>query len=250
VTNSLRTSGPTELKVWERIILVVGEGADAGIYDARIEDFINGGILVTNPEFVSGNTLLRQGMVISVQVNRDDAAYQFQSRVHQHGNGSVKHIILTPPKRLQRVQRRMFVRVEVSARVDFALVPENVDWSRWEETLPWQMSRLLDISGGGVALRTAETIAPRTMAVLKIDFFPEAGLPAFVLGRTMRMFARATELYCGLQFILGDQVRDYLSGAALKGLPGCLTGFDPHSQDRLATYLFRKQVELRQKGLI
>jgi hypothetical protein len=248
--NSVRTGSPTELKIWERIRLVVGEGTDAGIYDARIEDFINGGILITNPEFVSGKSLLRQGIVINVQINRDDAAYQFQSRVRQHTNGSAKCVILTPPQRLQRVQRRMFVRIELMARVDYAVIPTEVDWSRWEETLPWQTASLHDISGGGVALKVTESHPTGTVVVLKIDFFPEAGLPEFVLARTQRSFKRSADSYCGMQFVLSDALKDHLSGPLLHRLPRCLANFDQHSQDRLANYLFRKQVEQRQKGLI
>jgi len=92
----------------------------------RIEEIINGGIFITPPEMVSGNTLLRNDLPVIVQIVRDDAAYQFHSRIRVSGSGETRRFILTPPQRMQRVQRRMFARVDVTTRIEYALIQSGM----------------------------------------------------------------------------------------------------------------------------
>lgn len=75
--------GLKPLRVWEKIELLVGDGDSAGHYLARIEDFINGGIVITEPEFLSGNSLMRENADIMVVVCREDAMYQFASTIRK-----------------------------------------------------------------------------------------------------------------------------------------------------------------------
>jgi len=180
---SLRGQQDANLKVWEKLRLVVGEGSQAGIYEARVEDFINGGVVITAPEFIGGHSLLRNGVQVVVQITREDAAYQFDSLVRMLPGDDSKRIILTPPRHLQRIQRRQFARVEYSSRVVVAHIKPDQD-------------------------------------------------------------------FCGLQFVLVHELKDFFPSPDLRRIPGELMRFDSNAQDKLVNFLFHRQIELRQKGLI
>ena len=85
------------LKLWERIELIVGEGDSSGHYWSRVEDFINDGILISEPEFLGGNTLLREKCEVMVVITRTDAAYRFYSRIRTFSNQGGRKLLLRPP---------------------------------------------------------------------------------------------------------------------------------------------------------
>ncbi len=249
-TQTQRSGMREGLKVWERLRIIVGEGSSAGVYTARIEDIINGGIIVDNPEFVTGNTLLRQGVDVLVQCTREDAVYQFHSTVRSQGRGNVKRVILTPPSRMQRVQRRLFARVELSSRVKYAEYHPAFDWNDWRERTPWYDSFLVDISGGGALFRAPEAVADGSLLLVEIELFHKSHLPEVVLCQSRRHARKEQDWLCGVEFILAADLKRHLNEGDIKRMPAELKQFSGRKQDALVTFLFQKQIELRQKGLI
>ena len=153
----LRSGQP--LKVWEPIEIVVGDGSDAGRYRARIEDFINGGIVITAPEYIDGNTLLRHDLHVTVNICRDDAVYQFDSQIKRVVSGNRKTLILTPPRGIRRVQRRRFVRIELFERLTYAKVNPVLAWQDYEERVQWHQTSTCDIKRSStISIRSYNTI--------------------------------------------------------------------------------------------
>jgi len=247
---SIRSNFGTELKIWERLRIIVGDGRAAGIYIARIEELINGGVVITEPEFVSGHTLLRNGVDVTVQITRQDAAYQFWSRIYTQTTGESKRVILAPPRRLVRVQRRMFARVDIPTRVTYAELPSNPDWNDWEQQVTWHQTRCVNVSGGGILLKLPEPFAKERIAVMRIDVFSEAELPGNLLAVCRRIFESEGENYGGFEFLVKGDLGYHFTKTDLARMPDSLSEFDQHAQDRLVTFLFHKQIELRQKGLL
>ena len=238
------------LKIWEKLRIIVGEGPEAGVYEARVEDIINGGVVVTNPEFISGRTLLRQDVPVVVQITRKDAAYKFESRIKQEIGTSNKRIILTPPRRLTRIQRRMFARVELPVHLKFAVCKYDMDWANWRNSLEWHTTFAANISGGGMLISTDEGCSKGSAALFEVDLFNQAGLSPFVLGESRRAYLLEGKRYCGIEFMLAEVLEDKLSPTVFGRLPEETKTFNYSNQDRLVTYLFHKQIELRKKGLI
>ena len=241
----------SELKVWEKVRIIAGEGSGAGVFEARIEDFVAEGVVVTYPELVSGSVLLRQGLTVRVEITREDAAYQFTSIVRSYDNGTVgRRVVLTPPVSLRRIQRRQFARVDVSTQIDYALFRTSFDWSNWPDGIEWRRSRSIDISGGGVLMKVIDEVPAKALLLLKIELMREAGLPETILGLWCRQCTREESLCCGVRFLLSSELNRFVDKRALGRLPVELKAFDAPAQDRLVMYLFHKQIELRQKGLI
>jgi c-di-GMP-binding flagellar brake protein YcgR len=238
------------LKVWEKIEILVGDGADIGKYVSRIEDFINNGILVTQPEFVEGRTLLREGIAVTVRVTRDDAAYQFNSFIKQISSNNKKYLILSPPKNIQRIQRRLFVRVDMSDQVFYANLVPVLAGSGDAVNLKWQETNSLDISGGGILIRLQDEVKVRDLLLLRIGYFITCNLPDYVVAQCRRTCKKNDHLCAGLEFVRADQLDRHLSRKHQKALPPEIRDFDYKAQDKLVNMIFHKQIELRQKGLL
>ncbi len=244
-------SRKNELKVWEKVRIIAGEGSDAGVFESRVEDIVDGGIEVTYPELVSGGVLLRQGLTVRVQITREDAAYEFSSVIRSHGKGIVgRRVILTPPTSLRRIQRRQFARINISSRVEYARFRAAANWDAWRTDLTWRRTQSVDISGGGVLLKLVEGVPRESLLILKIDFMPKIGLPEAIIGVCCRECVHHANLCCGVKFLTASDLPRYVDQKVFGQLPRELKEFDTQAQDRLVTHFFHKQIELRQRGLI
>lgn len=247
---SLKSKTDNELKIWEKVRIIVGEGRDAGVYQARVEDFINGGVVINEPEFLSGRTLLRSGMRVQVQITREDAAYQFSSQIRVKSSGKIKMYILSPPRRFNRIQRRMFARLELPVRLKFAPIAHGTDWSDPDRQIEWEDLCGTNISGGGILLKHAEKVIKDSLAIMRIDLLTEANLSNTVICCCRRTFVSEGNHFAGYEFLLKEDLSRHFSTSELKRMPTEMQSFCQTAQDRLVTFLFRKQIEFRQRGLI
>lgn len=239
-----------KLKVWDKLEILVGDEPDRGRYTTRIEDFTADSIVLGEPEFIKGNTLLRDKCSIIVIVTRDDAVYQFSAvitRTKGH-NGNMFKINL--PRRLGRVQRRRFVRVELLKPLSFTLVDE-IKWEvGWEEKTKWHNAVCINISGGGMLVESSEKIEDEKLILLKTVFFFEVGLPLTIAAVCRRTFSDKGRFYAGIEFLLPDRLRRHFRTDELSRLPESVHMFDHRAQARLESHVFKEQIELRKKGLL
>lgn len=244
----LRSGQP--LKIWDQLEIIVGEGAQAGKYHARIEDFINGGIVITSPEYVEGNTLLRQDIDVMVNVCREDAVYQFSSQIKQRTSTRSKYLILTPPRNVRRVQRRLFVRIDVIERLEYAVINPTLEWQDYEDRATWHVSKTVDISGGGLLMKAGDDVSVKDLLFLKVDFFRDLLLPEVVVGLCRRTFIRGKDHLAGVEILLASKLEKYFKRDEMRRLPRAVHEFDGKAQDRLVNYVFNKQIEMRNKGVL
>lgn len=247
---SIKNNATAELRIWDKLRILVGDERDAGVYVSRIEEIINGGIIITHPEFVSGNSLLRNDLPVIVQIAREDAAYQFHSCIRVQGAETSRRFILTPPRGLQRVQRRMFARVEFPTRVMYAPLPADSKWQNWEKNGVWCETNAVNLSAGGLLMESSEDMRAGMLVALRISELHQADLLTDFLGVCRRSFLSEGKRYAGFEFIPGSDLGRYLSRGDISRLPAKYKQFDRRTQDRLVNFLFQKQIELRQKGLI
>ncbi|HUV31674.1 MAG TPA: flagellar brake protein [Acidobacteriota bacterium] len=244
-------SKPDELlRVWEKIQIFVGDDGERGQYEARVEDFINGGIIISNPVFVQGHTLLRENVPVIVCFTREDAAYQFHSRIRRRLLKGDARMLLAPARNIQRVQRRRFFRIRTSAVVSYARLVPMLDWDNWEDCLTWEESQCVDISGGGVLIRTNEKLDDKTLLLMRLEFFRRHDLPELVVGICRRTFERESGHFAGLEFVVASRLHDYIDKKTLSRLPAAIRIFDNIVVNKLVSAVFREQVELRQKGVL
>lgn len=238
------------LKLWEKLEIVVGEDSNAGWYLARIEDFLEEGIVISSPEFIEGGTLLRKNSHVAVFLTREDAVYRFYSRVKQVKTHLETIYLLTPPRGVKRIQRRHFVRIELYARVSYAKLTGDEKPKLSCDQITWRKSTTVDISGGGMLIKADENLAPRDLLLVKVDFFPEIGLPDTIAAICRRTFRQGNDSFVGIEFLLSQRLGHYFKKGELKNLPQSVRDFAPTAQNKLVVYIFHQQIELRKKGLL
>ncbi|MEB3187166.1 MAG: PilZ domain-containing protein [bacterium] len=139
---------------------------------------------------------------VDINVVRSDAVYSGTCPVVRRDEEA---IVLDMPdsEHVRRIQRRDFVRVPAGlpAALKVLEIPDGMDG-------PSKLGALmLDVSGGGCALRTNESLPEGTLVALAVDF-PESG-PLVVYGRVQRVTRRLVRdqmvQVLGLQFIDLDE---------------------------------------------
>ena len=85
---------------------------------------------------------------VAVIVNRNDAMYQFFSTIKRAIGKGGRQFILSPPRRYERVQRRMFARVNMQTKLSYSRIVPLGDWQsyddrRWRLLMFWRDIRLL-----------------------------------------------------------------------------------------------------------
>jgi c-di-GMP-binding flagellar brake protein YcgR len=242
--------GGQALRVWEPVEIVIGEGPDVGRYRARIEDFINGGIVVTEPEFIGGKSLLRDRAWVTVSVCHQDAIYEFQSQIKQTSSMKGRHLVLTPPVQVRRVQRRRFCRVELVEKFSYISIGPDSGWQDFEKKDNWHQAESVDLSGGGMLARMNESLPVGQIVVIRLGLFKTLDLPHLIAAECRRAFQRDGESLAGMEFLTADRLARRFSDQQLKQLPPAIRRFDNKAQDRLVSYVFNLQIEWRNKGLL
>jgi c-di-GMP-binding flagellar brake protein YcgR len=238
------------LEVWEKLLLVAGGGQRQGQYVARVEDFINNGIVISTPEHISGSDCLRGDDRVVVQIVREDAAYEFTSQLQFRNSRPRSLCILTPPRSIRRVQRRRFCRIRVSHPVSYIVLLTGLSWSEQLDSGGWRTTRSVDISASGIQIPTHEYIEKFALVLLRPELFALAGLPRTVLGVCRRQFKTEGGSFAGLEFVTGHEAAGVLAAAGISSYPAEIEKFTPRQQDRLSHFLFDLQIEQRNKGVL
>lgn len=238
------------LRLWEKLELVVGDGDQAGLYWTRVEDFINDGIIVAAPQYIKGQSLLRDGCDVVVIITRQDAAYKCHSKIRSLGEHQENRYLLSPPRRVDRVQRRSTVRIEMLTRILYARIVPVMDWEEFEDRCDWFDSVSVDISAGGVLMKADDDIGVDQRLLLKIDLFRENDLPEIIVGVVRRTVSRKGQHLVGVEFIANESLAGAFKADEIKRLPKQVRAFDRRAKDRLTNYIFQRQIEMRQKGLL
>ncbi|MFQ6007544.1 MAG: flagellar brake protein [Candidatus Zixiibacteriota bacterium] len=246
VTSHLREP----LKLWEKVEVEVGEGDDAGRYIARIEDFVKEGIVISTPEFIGGNKLLRDNVDVAVIITREDAVYQFHSHLKRIQTHLKSIYQLENPTEIRRIQRRQFVRIEKRAEVLYARLTSAKTKTPRRIRIKWNRSEIVDISAGGALMKAHEKLQADDILVLHIPFLKDLGLPEHIVSLCRRTFHERHKHFVGLEFITSDRLTRYLDSNELDTLPKSVVDFDFAAQNKLAAYVFNQQIELRKKGLL
>jgi len=249
-TPQIMIQGNNPLKIWEPIEIMIGDGTEQGRYRSRIEDFINGGIVISEPAFLEGSTLLRNDMDVVVMITRDDAVYQFTSHIRQTFTSGGRNLILSPPRNIRRVQRRLFCRVETMEELSYALIDPSMDWDDYDENLHWKTTATRDISGGGVLMRLEEPIDLEQLMLLRLNLPEIVEFPEIIVGVCRRVFDQDSLWWAGVEFLVAGRLGRFFSSDETKRLPSAVGQYDSAAQARLVSYTFNKQIDLRNKGLL
>lgn len=236
----------TCVTLWEKIELVSEDDPKGSVYQSRVEDITSEGIVISIPVYGGGDgRLLTTHSNVNVRFKRTDAMYQFAARMKSTRNEFGKKILLYDLGRLERVQRREFVRINYRLSLEYAKLTGD-DWR--EETLEWKSSETVDISAGGFLMRVDDTLQANDRLVLNVERAHRMGMPRLVLALCVRLVRVDNNHLAGVSFIRSEDFAKHFSTEQMERIPEPARQFDTAAQNKVIKFVFNEQVQKRQMG--
>ena len=234
--------------LWDKLELVSEENPNGASYKSRVEDVTSDGIVISQPEFAGGDgQLLTAHSHVYVRFLRSDAMYQFSARMKSIKDVTGKKVLLYDIGRLERVQRREFVRIIFDLTLDYALLSKD-DWNI--DTLEWKPSSTIDISAGGLLMRVDDSVQKDDRLLLDFDRAYNKQLPQMITAICCRVVDKNNNRLAGVKFIRRKDLTKYFSPEQIDRLPEPARKFDALAQNELSKFIFNEQVHKRQMGTL
>ncbi|MPZ98544.1 MAG: hypothetical protein GEU80_04240 [Dehalococcoidia bacterium] len=201
-------------------VLPKGDGLSAS-YVSFVRSVSADALRISVPARDGATLALEPGRTVSLFAEQGAQVYRMEGRVRVvEAEGDA--VVLDPPSRVERIERREFYRLEQTLEPRYTAVVDEAG----DEVRRLEGAALLDLSGGGLQLRTRDVVEPgaNLRIILPLDDNQEIDVCARVLS-TVAPDAGRTFFRVHGQFI--DIPRAH--------------------QERIVRFVFRKQVEQRQR---
>jgi len=248
---NIAKSSTLPLKVWDKIEIIVdsGDNTKQGVYTSRIEEINEEWMITSRPDFVGGNQLLSDGQYVYVQFNMPDALYRFGARIKSLGAEHQNSIAISNFGKMERVQRREFVRINLRLEMQYCLVKksgENIKYG------PWKQARSTNFSAGGMLFPSNEDIGKDDIILIRIKDYGagDSILPHLLLASCRRVLKIEDEEFTGVMFIVKEKLHEYFTSKEFIDLPLHVDKFTLHMREKMVYYVFEEQINQRQKGLL
>lgn len=234
------------LSIWDKVEIIIEEDNERGVYMSRIEDFAGDQIKITKPEYQSGSILIRERTELKALIIKQDAVYQFTTKIRRRGESPDFEYYLELPDDINRFQRRNFVRIEDFTAGTYSPVDPQMSAVR----AGWYPYRTENISGSGILIKTPKEIKIDDLVLINHELLKLVGLELPLLAICRRSFVLKRQHFYGLEFIRDDRIANFFENNKWQYLPQTVLSFDLDHQERLASHIFKKQVKLRKEGLL
>ncbi|MCK5126301.1 MAG: flagellar brake domain-containing protein [candidate division Zixibacteria bacterium] len=239
------------IKIWEKLHLAIGEPGKEGVYSCRVSDIKADKLIISNPAFQYGDSLLANNRVVQVRFTRADAAYSFKATLQEAKPKAPDTMLLVNLGKVERLQRRRFVRLDMVLPITYKIIVKPIDEPVSLNGEGLHKVRSLNVSAGGVLLQSMSQIKVNNLLLLDCSKCGLANLPSVVVAicRYVRQDEKKHWL-AGLEFLLKDDLPKHLGKAERANLPHNSQGFESRLQNALVTELFTEQLIMRQKGIL
>lgn len=247
-----RTLDDEELRLWDRLELEFIQGKQTGIYVARIEDLRKDGIVINRPEWLRGEPLFSEGASCIVTYVRQICAYRFGAEIISAFMEGKKHLyLLSLPQSVKRVQRRRFVRVDVSADLQFARISDDAGRIMAFKDLDWRQVKTRNISAGGIGFVCGEKIEKGTVFAVKLHI-PRLNKTFQTLAAVARCVrdGDTERWFAGVQMFTREEFSSGLRSINQNKIPSLFKKFGYKEQNELVNFVFSEEIRVRQKGVI
>lgn len=203
-----------------------------------VQDFGEGFFLVTIPLKGHQKRLLQVGKCVTgIYYDENDKLYLFKSKVLERIVENIPLYKLSMPDKLSKVQRRNYVRISITMPIKFAYIrskaaalypADRILEKNHLHLSPWKMGTTLDLSGGGMKLRTAEPLGADQLILIQLDI---EGLRYHIKGKAMRSSAKI------------------LSGQVIYDVGIKFVDLSESERDKIIGFIFSKFRDKKQKGI-
>lgn len=215
-----------ELQVNTRIEIEVEDAEYEGKYFSRVMDINRKELRIMSPAVQGVPIPLRVNTPIRISYVGERALYSFKTVIKQRFSDVLAGFVVEIPSKVERVQRRSYVRLEVQIHFRYRVLQEANILDTEVDPEAFDKSYIVDISGGGVKFYSPQPIAENSLLEMQVGI---EGIEAeTLLGRVVRSRERVEG--------------GYEIGVAFEGLSASV-------QDQIISWIFNKQRELRRLGL-
>jgi len=206
-----------------KLKIEVSREGETDLYFSSIQDFREGSLSVSLPYRRNKPLVLQVGDRVKITIPGDSEAFTFVSEVVGQRYDPIPLFDLALPERIERIQRRHFVRLPVNIDVFFAEGEEA------EENLTYFKAVTVDLSEGGMRIRASQNYPLETCLWVKFT------LP--VEDNPVEVFTKTRVVRTVVQFL--DSGKFYETALEFIDLPGL-------RRDQIFAYVFRRMIEQRQ----
>jgi c-di-GMP-binding flagellar brake protein YcgR len=146
-------------------------------YKSNIQDVYEKHIAISIPVLKGNYVNLLKGEDVEVIYYDERNVYGFESKVFGKVNDGISMILIDKPKEIKKVQRRKFFRLDLSMDVEYKKIENNLSLSKInkiiEENKDFKICTMVDLSGGGIRIRTKDDIEESQLYIIKIPIKSE-----------------------------------------------------------------------------
>lgn len=232
--------------LWERLTLILQRGDDRTEYSARVEDLTRDSLVAGTLIRCSGSSDLTKGDTVEVRYNRDDAVYSFKASIMDLFEGEGESARMEKVGETRRIQRRRFVRLDVSGEITFRTL-ETGEGDEGSLSRKWTGS-LLNISAGGVLFETDCRVEPENLLILDFSLKGRYSLNNILAAVKRVELLDDGKLVVGTEFITRHNRAAYGLEALADFLPPDAGTFDENLEKLVVSFIYDQQIQLRKKG--
>ncbi len=236
------------MELWERLTLTLEKNGERSEFMTRVEDIKKNSFMFEMPIRQSGSAVLSKGDEVEVCYNKEDASYIFKASITDLFEEECNSVAVEARGEVSRVQRRRFVRLDISGNIKYRIL-DNPDTGDGNIS-PQISGTLLNISAGGILYETGSSLKEGALIVLSFSLKRKETLDNIlsVVKRVERLDDNA--YLVGAEFITEDNLADFGLDALKDILPAGTGTFDENLQKLVIQFIYKQQIELRQKGLL
>ncbi|MFH2036173.1 MAG: PilZ domain-containing protein [Candidatus Zixiibacteriota bacterium] len=237
------------LQVWDKVEIVIDRNDNQGIYISRVEEIHEEWLITSRPDFVGGSQLLNDDEQVYIQFNLPDALYRFSARIKSLGADQNYRVVLSNFGRLERVQRREFVRIDLHLEIRYCPIKKD---SQNNQAASWNNSITKDFSAGGMLFPVENEINKGDLLLIRVKDYGsgDSVLPHLLLAECRRVIESGNKKLIGVKFIVKEHLFDYISKEELSGLPPQIDQFSRLLRNKMVFFIFEEQIRQRQKNVI
>ena len=215
-----------KLKVHQTVQLNILDGQYKGNYYSTIEGLVGDEVVVVASPQVADKVAapINVGESINMFYWDSMAQYAFQARVISRKDGGAPTLTLEKSSEVQRMQRRSYFRIQARLRVIFNIERDDNETAELRQN----EGQTLNISGGGMLLSTKSKLEIGDNLPLMLYLSEQDGIVA--TGRVERL--------------------EYLSSKGLYRAGIVYAAIHEHDRDKIIAFVFKREIDLRKKGLL
>lgn len=210
------------LNINQKIDIIVERGPYKGAYLSKVAEINDDIYQVTAPFFNGEIVPLHINQIIKISYCSDNASYQFTAKILDRKREPVALFTVEKKSEAIRIQRRNFFRLNVKLKVNYRVLDseDNFEDSELKETTT------IDISAGGIKMAVDDDFPGEGVLELYLDI-PEIKNTS-IFGKIVNNYDLPDGRAIGIEFI----------------------GIEQKDQDKIVSWLFDFQRDLRKKGLL